>query len=453
MARSITESAAKKFYETGVNLDIPASVKINRNCIPRVVPVKKKDKKTQADVVCGFRTRFKFFQNARKDIKTKGGYKRGKGKTRQLHLYKTKKEAEANMYRDIYAFLMAKSPRTTPEAMQRKKQATAVRERDRRQRLRESGNDPVFARQEKNIEEAAQALSVQTRMSQTLRRRATLRKKRKPKLTGENAKPPNKQPRKSETQQLKRHLVKKNDKLATAIEALAKGTDEIEILQKEHRALLSKSTDEIVTIITSDADTLHENENKSEDAPDGGSKDEPSDGGSGNQENDARKAMYQLSIASLSEKAYDRLLWHMNVVLLLRIHFNELLREHIEELQHYNVGDPTPKYPTFSQVYKRTFDPNRPCRQFSAQYVKNPHESTAREWWRQWDEHHTFVIPKFEQQSKTSWCVTCNIDAATTMLQRASSVHAPIVVSLMFPNTFYRPGFRTNEREMSLSSR
>ena len=87
MADRISEQEAKHFYETGVDLAVPASVKINSKLIPRIR--ERRRKKNGKEVSMGFYTAFRFYQKVALLKSYTNGKRLDKGRTVNLRLYET----------------------------------------------------------------------------------------------------------------------------------------------------------------------------------------------------------------------------------------------------------------------------------------------------------------------------------------------------------------------------
>ena len=228
VAESVTEA------EAGVNLDIPASVKIKSSLTPKVSKTSR-----------GFSTRFKFFKAAR--IRTSRGersYTRnGPGTSVSLKAYTTEKAAQDNMYRDIYRYVIAKSPQGSPEAVRKKKEkrkmAEAVQARDERAVAREIQKDPAAAKTMKDQQDEARAADVAKRMRQTLNQKAKLRKRKLKSRSSSTASSDSTPVRKARKKQPAKRLATLRKKLSEAREELEQGIKEMGNLKAALHGILS----------------------------------------------------------------------------------------------------------------------------------------------------------------------------------------------------------------------
>ena len=117
----VSAEEAKRFFTFGVDLQNPASLKVDRKYKPRIAHMTTTNK---------WYTKFKFLKNARLQRHTERGWDPGKDYMFvRGRAHSTKEEAERYMYRDIYTYVMLRS-KNTPE---RVKQAKRKRdEQDRR---------------------------------------------------------------------------------------------------------------------------------------------------------------------------------------------------------------------------------------------------------------------------------------------------------------------------------
>ena len=135
MVATVTEAAAKAFFEAGVNLKRPASIRIDHSRTPWVRNFKQKWCPT-----------FMRFSDARlKQTVDGSGYYRKKKTRKTLRGYATKEEAMARLYRDVYEHVHGGLPDEVQRRQQSQQQERALR--DQRAAASRLRRDPEAALQ------------------------------------------------------------------------------------------------------------------------------------------------------------------------------------------------------------------------------------------------------------------------------------------------------------------